>query len=89
MSDMDVNARIQLTKILKKQIEEKGLTVVEINHDLNMAYRFSDKIIALKEGSVDSQGEPLKVMDTEFFKRVFRVKAETIGGYGFFILDNI
>lgn len=89
MSDMDVNARIQLTKILKKQIEEKGLTVVEINHDLNMAYRFSDKIIALKEGSVDSQGEPLKVMDTEFFKRVFRVKAEIIGGYGFFILDNI
>lgn len=89
MSDMDVNARIQLTKILKKQIKDDGLTVVEINHDLNMAYRFSDKIIALKEGIVDSQGIPSKVMDIEFFKRVFRVEVQIIGNYGFFILDNI
>lgn len=89
MSDMDVNARIHLTKILKKQIKDDGLTVVEINHDLNMAYRFSDKIIALKEGIVDLQGIPAKVMDTEFFKRVFRVEVQIIGDYGFFILDNI
>lgn len=89
MSDMDVNARIQLTKILKKQIEDRGLTVVEINHDLNMAYRFSDKIIALSEGVVDSEGIPSEVMDVEFFKKVFRVKVEIIGDYGFFILDNI
>ncbi|MFA9423785.1 MAG: ABC transporter ATP-binding protein [Sedimentibacter sp.] len=89
MSDMDVNARIQLTKILKKQIKDVGLTVIEINHDLNMAYQFSDKIIALKEGIVDLQGIPSKVMDTDFFKRVFRVNVQIIGEHGFFILDNI
>lgn len=89
MSDMDVNARIQLTKILKKQTEDEGMTVVGINHDLNMAYRFSDKIIALSEGIVDSQGIPSEVMGEEFFKRVFRVKVQIIGDYGFFILDNI
>lgn len=89
MSDMDVNAKIKLTKLVKNLVDGEGLTVIAVNHDLNMAYRFSDYIIAMNDGKVDSLGTPEKVMNEEFFNRVFRVKAEVVEGRGFFILDNI
>lgn len=89
MSDMDVNARIKLTKIIQNLVREEGLTVIAVNHDLNMAYRFSDYIFSMNHGKVDSIGTPFEIMNQEFFERVFRVKAQVVEGRGFFILDNI
>ena len=89
MSDMDVNAKIILTKMIKEMVDEKGLTVLAVNHDLNLAYRFSDEIIAINEGEIYDIGNPNKVMDETLFEKVFRVKADIIKGKGFFILDNI
>ena len=89
MSDMDVNAKINLTKLVKEMVDEKGVTVLAVNHDLNLAYKFSDQIIAVNNGTVDSTGNPDSVMNEAFFERVFKVKADIIKGKGFFIHDNI
>jgi len=89
MSGLDICARISMTKILKGLIEEQGITVVVINHDLNTAYRFSSRIIALHEGRVVAAGPPEQVMTEEFFEDVFDVKVEILGKKGFFIHDNI
>ena len=89
MSDMDVNAKINLTKLVKEMVDEKGVTVLAVNHDLNLAYKFSDQIIAVNNGTVDSTGDPDSVMNEAFFERVFKVKADIIKGKGFFIHDNI
>lgn len=88
MSDMDVHAKIEFTKIVKKQVEQDQLTVIAVNHDLNMAYRFSDQVLALVDGMVDSYGPPNEVMDEAFFQRVFQVKAEVVPEKGCFIYDN-
>jgi iron complex transport system ATP-binding protein len=89
MSDMDVNAKIQLTNVVLDLVKEEKLTVLAVNHDLNFAYRFSHEIIALNHGEIDSVGNPDSVMDEEFFKRVFKVKADIIKNKGFFIIDKI
>ena len=89
MSDMDVNAKINLTKLVKEMVDEKGVTVLAVNHDLNLAYKFSDQIIAVNNGTIDSTGDPDSVMNEDFFERVFKVKADIIKGKGFFIHDNI
>ena len=70
-------------------VDDKGHTVLAVNHDLNLAYRFSDEIIAINEGEIYDIGNPNKVMDETLFEKVFRVKADIIKGKGFFILDNI
>lgn len=89
MSGMDICARISMAKILKRLIEEQGITVVAVNHDLDAAYRFSSRIIALREGRIAAAGPPEEVMTEEFFEDVFDVKAEILGKKGFFIHDNI
>lgn len=89
MSGLDICARISMTKILGGLVEKQGITVVAINHDLDSAYRFSSRIVALNGGTIADVGEPEKVMTEEFFRNVFGVKAEILKSKGFVIHDNI
>lgn len=89
MSGLDICARISMTKLLKELIRVRGITVVAINHDLNTAYRFSSRIVALSRGRVAAIGPPRQVMTEGFFEDVFDVKAEIYEEKGFFIHDNI
>ncbi len=89
MSDFDIRVKIQLTGYLREQIARTKLTVVAVNHDLAAAYRYSDSIIALKNGRVVACGAPREVMTPAFFANVFGVEAEVLGDKGFFIRDEI
>ncbi len=89
MSDFDIRVKIQLTGYLRERIARTNLTVVAINHDLASAYRYSDYMIALKEGRVAACGAPQEVMTPAFFANVFGVEAEVLGDKGFFIRDQI
>lgn len=89
MSDFDIRVKIQLTGYLRERIARTNLTVVAVNHDLAAAYRYSDSIIALKDGRVAACGTPQEVMTPAFFANVFGVEAEVLGDKGFFIRDQI
>lgn len=89
MSDLDIYAKIEMTKVLREYVKKHNMTVIGINHDLNTAYKFSDRIIALQKGEIVADGTPSEVITEEFLKRVFRVKGEVFGEKGFFIHDNI
>lgn len=45
-------------------------------HDLNLASRFSDILIGLKQGEIIAKGTPQNVMTTENLARLFAIKAE-------------
>jgi len=89
MSELDVAARMQMSGLLKKLCTDCGLTVLAIYHDLNLAYRFSDKVLVLKEGACVSHGTPKTVMTKELFRHVFQVEAEIFADKGFFIQNTI
>lgn len=89
MSELDVAARMQMSGLLKKLCTSRQLTVLAIYHDLNLAYRFSDKIYVLQEGTCASFGSPAEVMTKDLFRRVFRVQAEIFANKGFFIKNTI
>jgi len=89
MSGLDICARISMTKLLRELIQIHGITVMAINHDLNTAYRFSSRIVALSKGGIAAIGPPRQVMTEGFFEDVFDVKAEIYEEKGFFIHDNI
>lgn len=89
MSELDISARITFMKLLRRQMEKSGMTVVAISHDLPSAYQYSDNVIALRDGEIYAAGSPEAVMDEAFFALVFAVKTEVFPGKGFLIHDNI
>lgn len=89
MSELDISARIAMMKLMRQIIAETEMTVIGIHHDLALAYRYSDRVIALHQGRVKATGRPAEVFTADFFREVFLVDAEILGAKGFIIHDNI
>jgi iron complex transport system ATP-binding protein len=89
LSELDIAARLAMMKLLSRLVKDHRLTVIGIHHDLNLAYRFAGRIIALNKGEIAADGTPDVVCTPDFFARVFSVQAEIIPGRGFLFYDNL
>lgn len=89
MSELDIASKIQMIKLLKNFATEIGATILEVSHDISLAYRWSDYIISMKNGKITGCGKPNEVITEDFFKDNFSVSAEIIKGKGFFINSNL
>jgi lipopolysaccharide transport system ATP-binding protein len=45
-----------------ENFKKKGRTIVFVSHDLNAVEKFCDRVVLLKKGQIDIQGEPLEVI---------------------------
>lgn len=75
-SYLDISHQFEVMELLKQLNYSLGLTIVMVLHDLNQAARYSDRIIAMKNGKVVRQGRPIDVFNCEFFRDVFNVEAK-------------
>jgi iron complex transport system ATP-binding protein len=88
-SELDIAVRIHMMKLLNRLLEKHRFTVIGIHHDIHLAYRFSNRVIALRRGGITGDGKPAEVFTRAFFERVFGVEAEIVPGKGFFFNDEI
>lgn len=75
-SNLDVRHQLDVTKMLKRLSREKNILIVMISHDINIAAKYSDKIILMHKGSVFDMGDPNKVITAENLRTVYGVTAE-------------
>ncbi|WP_276813877.1 ABC transporter ATP-binding protein [Desulfurococcus amylolyticus] len=73
-SNLDLLFQIEILNLIKSLSVDRRLTVMMSLHDLTQAYRFSDKVIILKNGRVYAVGEPDKVLNEEIIEKVYGVK---------------
>jgi iron complex transport system ATP-binding protein len=67
-----------VTKLLKRLSVEKGMLIVMISHDLNIAAKFSDEIILMSKGTVFAVGKPEEVMTVENIREVYGVESRIV-----------
>lgn len=77
-SNLDVYHQMFVMRMLRDISVERGITVLVICHDLNIASRFSDRIIMLSEGRVFADGTPDEVMTEQNIGSVYGVRADVI-----------
>ncbi|MDJ0463934.1 ABC transporter ATP-binding protein [Streptomyces sp. H27-C3] len=63
---------------LVDDLHESGCTVVMVLHDLNLATRYSDNLIVMREGSILAQGHPRDVITAELLHEAFGLQARVI-----------
>ena len=69
-ANLDLLFELQLIRLLKAKAE-KGIGVLLIIHDLNLASKFSDKIAILKKGKLSAFGEPFEVYKSKTLSDIF------------------
>ena len=75
---LDISAQLDLLDMAHRLNREEGRTVVMVLHDLNLAARNSDTIVAMKEGKVMAVGTPVEVLTPQLLRDVFEIEAEVM-----------
>ncbi|MDX8046474.1 ABC transporter ATP-binding protein [Gracilibacillus sp. S3-1-1] len=73
---LDLAHQLDILLLLQRLNKEEGRTIVMVLHDLNHASRFSDYMIAMRDGAIVTKGEPNEVMTCHHLQKVFQIKAE-------------
>ncbi|MFD7654146.1 ABC transporter ATP-binding protein [Actinosynnema sp. NPDC059797] len=73
---LDVRHQIDVLELVRALQRERGLTVVAVLHDLAQAARYSDRVVALRDGVVHADGAPSEVVDAAFLADVYGVAGE-------------
>ncbi|MDX6744248.1 ABC transporter ATP-binding protein [Actinocorallia sp. A-T 12471] len=63
---------------LVNDLHESGRTVVMVLHDLNLATRYSDNLVVMKDGAILAQGAPRDVITADLLFAAFGLRAEVI-----------
>lgn len=72
---LDLNHQLGMLKALGRRAE-RGVLVIAILHDLNLAALFAKRIIVLANGRIDSDGSPRDTITERMLSRVFKVDAK-------------
>ncbi len=78
---LDWRHQTEVMKLLKKINAECGATILAVNHDLNSAAHWSDRIIALKNGKTLFSGTPQELIQPAPLETLFEtafVRKETL-----------
>lgn len=59
---LDPAHQVRIMDLMKSLQEEKGVTVVMVSHDINLAAMYGDEILLLKEGEIVNTGTPFDVL---------------------------
>lgn len=63
---------------LVRELNADGHTVVMVLHDLNLAARYCDHLVAMRDGAVAAQGPPADVLTAGLVREVFGLDAQII-----------
>lgn len=75
---LDLPHQIDLLTLVRKLNRETGRTVAMVLHDINLAARFADQMVALKQGRVAYQGAPERIVTAAMMRDVFALDCSVI-----------
>jgi len=72
---LDINHQVEVLDLLTDLNHARGTTIVMVLHELNLAARYADVLIALSEGRIYAHGSPETVLTREMVKDVFGMQS--------------
>ncbi len=77
-SNLDIKHQIEVMELLKDLVANKGLSAIMAVHDLNLASRYADRVIIMKDGRIFDAGSPSDVLTPENIRSVYDVDVEVV-----------
>ncbi|MCL1969890.1 MAG: ABC transporter ATP-binding protein [Candidatus Bathyarchaeota archaeon] len=73
-SNLDIRHQLEVMDLTRKIVVNEKLTAAIAIHDLNLAARFCDKMVMMKEGKIFAAGQTTTVLTAENIKKVYEVE---------------
>ena len=75
-SNLDIKHQLEVMDIIKEIARKKGISAIMAIHDLNLAARYADRLIMMKDGMIYAAGEHFSVLTPENIREVYGVEVE-------------
>ena len=75
---LDIAHQIEVLALLKELTEQHNRTIVMVLHDINLAVRYADNLIAMRDGKIKTSGEPHNVVTAQMMHDVFSIQAQIL-----------
>ena len=75
---LDVSHQVEVLDLLTDLNHTRGTTIVMVLHDLNLAARYADHLVAMSDGAIHAVGTPHEVLTEETVRVVFGMEARVI-----------
>jgi iron complex transport system ATP-binding protein len=75
---LDLPHQIEILNLVRRLNRSEGRTIVLVLHDLNLACRYADHLIAMREGRIVAEGAPSLVVTASAMKTVFDLDCQVI-----------
>jgi iron complex transport system ATP-binding protein len=73
-ASLDLSHQIRIMDLMEKLKTEKGVTVVMVSHDVNLAAMYGDQLLLLKEGEIVCMGSPDEVLNFKTLEETYDCK---------------
>ena len=74
-SNLDIKHQLEVMETIHTLVKRTGISALMAIHDLNLAARFSDTLVMLKDGKVHAKGDPFSLLTRDNIKTIFGVEA--------------
>ncbi len=92
VSHLDINHQIEILDLVERLKKERGLVVIVVLHDLNLAARYCDRLILLMESKILTAGKPDEVLTSDHIRQAFHagvvVRKHPLTGFLYVTLLN-
>ena len=75
---LDLAHQIDVLSLLRDLNRRDGVTIVMVLHDINMAARYCDWLVAMRDGEIRANGTPTEVITADVMREVFGVHTHII-----------
>lgn len=72
-SALDIAHQVEVLALIQRLSRERGLTVIAVLHDINMAVRYCDRLVALRAGEVIAEGAPDNIMQPDVLGAIYGI----------------
>ncbi len=84
-ASLDIAHQVRIMDLMEKLRKEKGLTVIMVSHDINLAAMYATCLLLLKEGKSAGIGPPQEVLTFKTLERIYEcpllVDESPLGGF--------
>ncbi|MCL1935501.1 MAG: ATP-binding cassette domain-containing protein [Defluviitaleaceae bacterium] len=71
LNNLDIKYSVEMMKIITQLVRELDKTMVVVLHDINFAAAYADHVVAMKNGVIYKEGDPLEIVKPEILNSVF------------------
>ncbi|HEV7871790.1 MAG TPA: ABC transporter ATP-binding protein [Modestobacter sp.] len=75
---LDLAHQVDVLELVGRLHTERGRTVVVVLHDLNLAARYAQRLVAMKDGVLVAAGTPEEVLTEQLLADVFELEARVV-----------